>query len=68
MEREDKRVLGSIKNKITAPELLEERAKGGGHDQDELNLIYWREKWQSDYCKEESRLKAEHPEHYGNTL
>ena len=45
MEKKDQKVLGSIKNKITAPELLEERAKGEGNDKDELNLLYWRERW-----------------------
>ena len=60
-------MLGSIKNKITTPELLEERASGAGNDKDELNLIFWREKWQSEFMQEESRLMAQYPGVYGNT-
>jgi hypothetical protein len=39
------RIHGSMKNKIVATELLEERAKGHGNDKKELQVAFWREYW-----------------------
>lgn len=67
MEQKGKRVFGSMKNKITASELVEEREAGKGFDRKELEVVFWRERWQVEYKDEESRLMAKHPEVYGNS-
>ena len=56
-----------MKNKITATELVEEREAGKVFDKEELELVFWREKWQTEYKSEESRLVEKHPGVYGNT-
>lgn len=40
-----KRVRGSIKNKVTASELVEERAMGQPFDKKEMTMAFWKYDW-----------------------
>ena len=62
MSEKPKQVLGSMKNKIVATELLEERAKGEGNDKEELRNAFWIEKWIYDEVMIDSKQMEDHPE------
>lgn len=56
-----KSVQGSIKNKVTATELVEERAKGQQFDKHEMTMAFYRYDWVYKGMQNDFDLMEKHP-------
>ena len=56
-----KRAQGSVKNKIVASELVEERANGRHFDKEEMGMAFWKWEWVIDKMRDDFKLMEKHP-------
>ena len=55
------RVRGSVKNKVVASELQEERASGPKFDKHELTMALWKKDWVYQAAQKDLEMMEKHP-------